>query len=91
MTDHPNGIVKHCKGRKSGLEEYANSLVHQQRALRSHLDLVHSALLNNDSIKLANEKILIKKSILANTQTKLESAIQINKKYAESTRLLAVA
>ena len=52
---------------------------------------MHSALLNNDSIKLANEKILIKKSILANTQTKLESAIQINKKYAESTRLLAVA
>ena len=49
-TDHPNGIVKHCKGRKSGLEEYANSLVHQQRGLRSHLDLVHSAILNNDSI-----------------------------------------
>ena len=39
-TDHPNG----------GLEEYANSLVHQQRGLRSHLDLVHSAILNNDSI-----------------------------------------
>ena len=88
-TDHPNGTVKHCKGKKSGLEEYANSLVLQQRALRSHLDLVHSALLNNDSIKLANKKILLQKGILANTQ--VEAASQINKKYAESTCLLAVA
>ena len=53
-TDHRNGTVKHCKGRKSRIEEFDNSLINQQRALRSHLDLVHSALLNNDAIKLAN-------------------------------------
>ena len=33
--DHPNGIVKHCKSKKSELEEYANSLVNQLRASRS--------------------------------------------------------
>ena len=59
---------------------------------------MHSALLNNDSIKLANEKIQLQKTILARTQTKLEestaaaaAAGKINKKYAESTRLLAAA
>ena len=83
-TDHWNGTVKLCKGRKSGIEEFANSLVNQQRALRSHLDLMHSALLNNDAIKLANKKIVLQKGILAIGQKKLE-------KYAESSRLLAVA
>ena len=68
------------KTRKAGY----NSLVHQQRALRSHLDLMHSALLNKDAIKLANKKIVLQKGILAIGQKKLE-------KYAESSRLLAVA
>ena len=45
---------------------------------------MHSALLNNDAIKLANEKIVLQKGILAIGQKKLE-------KYAESSRLLAVA
>ena len=53
--------------------------------------LVQSALLNNDAIKLANKTIVLQKGIWAIGQTKLESAIQINKKYAESTRLLAAA
>ena len=63
----------------------------QQRALKSHLDLVHSALLNNDSIKLANEKIQLQKDILSRTKDKLEESTRVNKKYTESTRLLAAA
>ena len=31
--DHTNGVIKHCKGRKCGIEEYANSIVQQKELL----------------------------------------------------------